>query len=82
MTDRIEHRVGSGRSPLLLARIVARVQIFEAQWTDRGDLGDVFPGLRSMKMRRIAGQDDDTPRRIGFHLAGIEPIAEADVGHA
>jgi hypothetical protein len=38
----------------LLARIVAGIVVFEAQWTDSGDLGDVLARLRPVKVPRIA----------------------------
>jgi hypothetical protein len=66
---------------LLVARIVARGDIVDAQGTDAGNLGDVFARFCPMKMCGVGRQDDDRARRICFQFIRIEAGAEADVEH-
>ena len=66
----------------LLAGIVVRIQIFESQRTNGRYLSDVFARLCPVKMRRIAGQNNDATGWISLHLIAIEPIAEPDVENA
>jgi hypothetical protein len=69
-------------STTLPTRIVARIQIFEAERSDRRDLRDVLAGFRPMKMWCISWKDDDAPRRISVHLIAIEMVAKPDVEDA
>ena len=62
-----------------LSRIVAGIQIFEAQRTDARYLGDVLTGLCPVEVGRIAGQNDHATGRICLHLFAVELIAETDV---
>src|SRR5437762_14166014 len=66
---------------LVLTRIVGGIQVFEAQRTNGRYLGDVLTGFGPVEVGRIAGQNDDAPRRICFHLVAVELIAQADVEH-
>src|SRR5208282_646291 len=65
-----------------LARIVAGIQILEAQRTNRRYLGDVLTGLCPVEVIRIAWQNDDATRRIRLHLVAVELIAQANVENA
>ena len=60
---------------LLLARIVAGIQILEAQRTNGRYLSDVLSGLCPVEVIRIAWQNDDATRRICLHLIAVELIA-------
>jgi hypothetical protein len=64
---------------ILPTRIVAGIQIFEAQGTNRRHLGDLLAGPCPVEVGRIARQNDDATRRISFHLFAVEPIAQTDV---
>jgi hypothetical protein len=76
----MESTVPSGGDlSVMMARIIMRVVVFEAERTDCRHLGDVFSGLCPVKMPSLAGQNDDTARRIGFHLVTVERFAESDV---
>src|SRR6266853_4612864 len=57
--------------------VVRRIDVFNAEGTNRVHLCDVFTGFRPVEMRRVPRQHDDAAGRIGLQLVGIEPIAEA-----
>ena len=78
----IEYRPGSDRLSMLLTRIVIRIQIFKAKWSDGCHLGHVFTRLRPVEMPGIAWQNDDSTRRIRLHFATLELFAQPDVEHA
>src|ERR1700722_5073718 len=69
-------------SAILLARIVAGIQIFEAQRTNGRDLGDVLAGLCPVEVPSVAGQNDDAAGRISLQLIAVEPLTEADIENA
>ena len=66
----------------LPARIVARICIFKAQWTDGRYLGDVLTRLCPMEVGRIAGEYDYATGWIRSNLIAFEPIAQSDVENA
>src|SRR5882762_11515070 len=66
----------------VVSRVVRRIDVLNAERTNRVHLGDVFTGFRPVEVRRVSRQHDDASRRIGLQLIGIEPIAEADVEHS
>src|SRR5256885_6024377 len=61
-------RMAEGLLAILLTRIVVRIQVFEAQRTDRRYLGDVLTGFCPMEVGRIAGQNNDAAGWIRFDL--------------
>ena len=63
------------RLAILLTRIVAGIQVFEAQRTNGRYLGDVLTGLCPVEVGRIAGQNDNAPGRIRLHFIAVELIA-------
>ena len=63
-------------------RIVAGIQVFEAQRTNGRYLGDVLTGFCPVEVGRVSGQNDDATGRIRFHLIAVELIAQADVENA
>ena len=70
------------RLAILLTRIVAGIQVFEAQRTISRYLGDVLTGLCPVKVGRITGQNDNATGRIRLHLVGVELITQTDVENA
>src|ERR1700722_15385438 len=56
--------------------------VFEAERTDCRYLGDVFAGFCPMEMPGLAGQNDNAPRRIGFHIVTVERFAKPYVENA
>ena len=46
----LELEVSSG----LISRIVLRLEVVDTEWPDRGDLGNVFTGVRPVEVRRVA----------------------------
>src|SRR5208282_6538475 len=64
---------------ILLARIVAGIQVLEAKRPNRCYLSDVFAGLCPVKVGGIARQNDDAARRIRVHHIAVELIAQADI---
>jgi hypothetical protein len=60
-------------------RIVARIQIIEAERAGSRWPGEIFAGPRPMEMGRIAGQHVDAPGWISRHTLDVEPIAQSDV---
>src|ERR1700730_6956428 len=66
----------------MMARIINRVMVFEAERTDCRYLGDVFARLCPVKMPGLAGQNDNAPRRIGFHIVTVERFAKSYVENA
>jgi hypothetical protein len=71
--------LGPPRAP---ARVVGRIQIFEAERADCRDFRDVFAGFGPVEMRRVTGQHDHTSGRKCLYPVAIELIAETDVKHA
>ena len=63
----------------VFTRIVAGIQVLEAQRTDSGYLGDVLTGFCPVEVIRIAGQNDDATGRIRLHFIAVELIAQADI---
>ena len=63
-------------------RIVAGIQVFEAQRTNGRYLGDVLTGFCPVEVGRITGQNDDATGGIRLHLVAVELIAQADVEDA
>lgn len=62
-----------------MPRIVRRLQVFETQRTDRGDLSDVLTGLCPVEMGRVAGHYDDAAGRIRLHRVAVKLIAQSDI---
>src|SRR5438132_13320130 len=82
MPNGLSSRVSVCEFMCTLTRIVAGIQVFEAQRTDGRYLGDVLTGFCPVEVIRIAGQNDDVTGGISRHLIAVEPIADADVENA
>src|SRR5262249_16946363 len=67
------------RTLALVARIICRVQVLEAQEADSRHLGDVLRRFGPVDMKGITRQDQDAPGRIRSLAVGVEFLAEADV---
>ena len=69
-------------SAILLTRVVAGIQVFEAQRAIGRDLGDVLAGLGPVEVPGVAGQNDDAAGRISLYFIAVEPFTEANVENA
>lgn len=67
--------------PLRDARpgIVVRVDILQAKWPHRRDLGNVATRFRPMEVGRIAGQNNHGARWIRFQRVRIELLTQSNV---
>src|SRR5262249_33377984 len=79
-----ERCVNGAQSPELalgIPRIVFGVYVFEAEWSNRRYLRDVFAGFCPVEVPGIAGEHDNTAGRICLDPVAVELIAEPDVEH-
>jgi len=64
--------------PRWTARIVAGIQVLEAQRTDGRYLRDVLTRLCPLEVRGIGRQNEDSTGRIRFQLIAVQLVAQAE----
>src|SRR5271167_3467431 len=65
----------ASRAPI--PRIVFRIHVFKAEWSNRSHLRDVLAGFCPVEVPGIAGEHDNAARRICIDLVAVESIAQA-----